>query len=221
MNKIRLISFLFLALAFNLSLFMNPAINALTNTSKNQNAVYNADSIKSEKSISFFNYSSSQTREIVSLQWLLNQGYTGKGITIGIVDTGVDNVTYSSEFGTRLLAEKSFVTTDNNYASNDTTLIDTVGHGTIVASLAAGATHGMAPEANLVAAKIYSENITGTAGYKLEETTRGVFNGILYCVEHNASIINLSIGQYSNIINDGRQYIIDKMSKEHNIIFTI
>ncbi len=197
----------------------NKSIEEIHNGNKSVRQTTN--SLNDFSKTNFFNYSTSQIKQLIGLQWLENQGYTGKGVTIGFIDTGINNSIVSNEFGTRLLAQKSFVTTTNNYADNDTTLIDTIGHGTEVASLAVGANYGMASGANLVSAKIYSENITGNGGYKLEETTRGVYYGILYCVEHNASIINLSMGQYSNIVNDGRQYIINKMSKEHNIIFTI
>lgn len=163
----------------------------------------------------------SEIKQIIGLQWLLNQGYNGSNVIIGFTDTGIDNNTYSSEFGNRVIAQQSFVTTQNNYGGNDLSITDTYGHGTETASVAAGRTYGMAPAAKLVEGKILSSGIPGNDGYSGEETTRGVYNAILYCVQHNASIINLSIGQYSNIVNDGRQYIIDKMSKEYNVIFTI
>lgn len=171
------------------------------------------------------NMDTAQIQQAVGLSSLLNQGYDGSGVIIGLVDTGVfnyaPNSTIAKEYGSKVIATKSFVSTTNNYAGNDSTITDSYGHGTEVASLLVGNTYGMAKGAKLVAAKIYSNGIAGNAGYQGEETTRGVYYGILYCVEHGATIINLSLGQYSNIVNDGRQYIIDKISKEYNVIFTI
>jgi hypothetical protein len=156
----------------------------------------------------------------VGLTWLLNQGYRGNNINICIVDSGISS-SYPQEFGSRIINSSSFVTVENGYASDDPSSTPSISHGTQVASLAAGNIYGMANGSNLIAAKILSSGITGNAGYLGEETSRSVAKGVLFCAEQNATIINLSIGQYSNIVNDGRQYIIDKVSKERNIIFTI
>ncbi len=217
---------IFVSLVFIISIFavsdfiQHKSINESTtgvNNTKNVNNRGSSTNTATNVKLS----TTQQIQQIIGLKWLLDQGFNGSGVTIGIVDTGIDNNSYPSEFGSRVLAEKSFVSTVNNYGGNDSSITDTYGHGTEVASIAAGNTYGMANASNLVAGKILTNGISGNAGYYGEETTRGVYEAIVYCVEHNASIINLSIGQYSNIVNDGRQYIINKMSKEHNVIFTI
>ncbi len=199
-------------------------LTILSNKNESANSTSKTD-LASVGSTNEINMTTGQIQLAVGLSGLINQGYDGTGVIIGLVDTGVynfiSNTTFASEFGSRVIATKSFVSTANNYAGNDSTITDSFGHGTEVASLLIGNTYGMAKGAKLVAAKIYSNGIAGNAGYQGEETTRGVYNGILYCVQHGASVINLSFGQYSNIVNDGRQYIVDQMSKKYNVIFTI
>ena len=226
MHKSKLLVFIFLNFILFLSIFsvanlntiFQPTISPRQSTDQKNNSYGNQSSIPVNDKLSM---TTSQIEQIIGLQWLRQQGFNGTNVIIGIVDTGINNVTYANEFGTRVLNVKSFVSTTNGYAGNDSSVTDTYGHGTEVASVAAGSTYGMAPGAKLVGGKILTSSIAGNAGYYGEETTRGVVNAILYCVQQNATIINLSIGQYSNIVNDGRQYIIDKMSKEHNVIFTI
>lgn len=220
-NLILIISILSLAnfssTSFPMTAYSNNNITT-SSTSKTDLA-----SVKSNNKVT--SMSTIQIQQAIGLSGLLDKGYDGSGVIIGLVDTGVynfiPNSTFEKEFGSKVIATKSFVSTANNYAGNDSTITDNFGHGTEVASLLVGNTYGMAKGANLVAAKIYSAGIAGNAGYQGEETTRGVYYGILYCAEHGATIINLSIGQYSNIVNDGRQYIIDKLSKEKNIVFTV
>ncbi len=75
--------------------------------------------------------------------------FTGAGRTIYILDTGLalGNATVASEFGGR-----ASVIADINGGSGD----DCVGHGTQVASIAAGNTYGVAKGATVLAVKITS-----------------------------------------------------------------
>ena len=86
-----------------------------------------------------------------------NAGYTGQGVTIGIVDSGImrSNPTVAG----RVLAE--FIDVDPT--QNNTSIDDVVGHGTWVSEIAAGAPFakfpgGIAPGADLVSARIISDN---------------------------------------------------------------
>jgi autotransporter-associated beta strand protein len=83
-------------------------------------------------------------------------GYTGAGVTIGFVDTGV-NRNHPTLAG-RVAA--NFVHVDAT--GNDLTVDDKVGHGTIVAELAAGKAFGqwpggIAPDARIVSSRIISD----------------------------------------------------------------
>ncbi|MGN6312761.1 MAG: S8 family serine peptidase [Rhodanobacteraceae bacterium] len=86
-----------------------------------------------------------------------NAGYTGKGVTIGVVDSGImrSNPTVAG----RVLQELIYV----DPTQNNTSIDDVVGHGTWVSEIAAGTSFGqfpggIAPGANLVSARIISDN---------------------------------------------------------------
>jgi autotransporter-associated beta strand protein len=83
-------------------------------------------------------------------------GYTGAGVTIGFVDTGV-NHDHPALAGR---VDANFVHVDSS--GNDLTVDDKVGHGTTVATLAAGAAFGqwpggIAPDAHVVSSRIISD----------------------------------------------------------------
>ncbi len=65
---------------------------------------------------------------------LWNEGFEGEGSKIAIVDSGIY---HHSDFSDRIIYEESFVTKDNGF-DNPEGVNDQNGHGTHVASLAAG-----------------------------------------------------------------------------------
>src|SRR6185437_2252238 len=84
-------------------------------------------------------------------------GYTGQGVTIGFVDSGImrGNPTVAG----RVLQE--YIDVDPN--TNNTSIDDVVGHGTWVSEIAAGTPFanfpgGIAPGADLVSARIIDDN---------------------------------------------------------------
>jgi autotransporter-associated beta strand protein len=90
-------------------------------------------------------------------------GYTGAGVTIGIVDSGImrSNPTVSGR------VVKEFIDVDPT--QNDTSVDDVVGHGTWVSEMAAGAPFdqfpgGIAPGASLVSARIISDDAPSDSG---------------------------------------------------------
>ena len=85
-----------------------------------------------------------------------NQGYTGAGVTIGVVDSGImrSNPTVAG----RVTQELIYV----DPTANNTNVDDVVGHGTWVSEIAAGTGFGkfpggIAPGASLVSARIISD----------------------------------------------------------------
>ncbi len=85
------------------------------------------------------------------------QGYTGAGITIGVVDSGImaSNPTVAG----RVYQEQIYV----DPTQNNTSIDDVVGHGTWVSEIAAGVPFaqfagGIAPGAGLVSARIIADN---------------------------------------------------------------
>jgi len=92
-----------------------------------------------------------------------DQGYTGAGVTIGVVDSGImrSNPTVSG----RVSQELIYV----DPTQNNTKIDDVVGHGTWVSEIAAGAAWagfpgGIAPSANLVSARIISDSAPSDNG---------------------------------------------------------
>lgn len=111
---------------------------------------------------------------------------TGGGITIGIVDTGID-------MGHPDLVGKIAVAADCvGQPCAPGGAQDTHGHGTIVSGIAAAATGngkgiaGVAPDARLVVAKVLN-----AAG---EGRVEDINNGIRWVVDNGARVVNLSLG---------------------------
>lgn len=104
-------------------------------------------------------------------------GYTGAGITVAVVDTGVDRS--HPDLKGKVVAFKNFT---------DESAKDTVGHGTHVAGIIAGkgtVYRGVAPGATLLAAKVLGE-----AG----GTDTDVVAGLSWAAAQGAQVINLSLG---------------------------
>ncbi len=121
--------------------------------------------------------------EIIGASYLWNLNYTGKNVTIAIVDTGIDE-NHPDLIG-KIKAKESFVETEGTG--------DGYGHGTHVASLAAGTGaasngkyRGVAPEATLLNVKVCD-----SYGSCYEDD---IISGLEWAFQHNADIISMSLG---------------------------
>ncbi|MHA2239563.1 MAG: S8 family peptidase, partial [Candidatus Hodarchaeales archaeon] len=149
-------------------------------------------------------------------------GYTGAGVKIGIIDTGITE--HTIEFGSRIKDKVVFVSEDNGYSQDITSVTDTWsgGHGTHVAGLAAGSTTGLAPEAELYSAKIiHSRDVLGAGNGGGEETTLGMLEAIDYLVNNSIDVINISLGQYHNLVDGLREDVINYVTIHHNVVFCV
>lgn len=131
-------------------------------------------------------------------------GYTGEGITVAVVDTGVDldhpDLVANLYVNEGEIAGNGIDDDGNGYvddlhgydfADNDSNANDLHGHGTHVAGTIAaddngfGAT-GVAPDATILPVKVLGDNGSGSSV--------SVAAGIRYAADMGADIINLSLG---------------------------
>jgi subtilisin family serine protease len=132
-------------------------------------------------------------------------GITGEGVTIAILDTGID--TDHPDLAPQIIAEQCF-NKDESCPPEKTAQGDSAedenGHGTHVAGIIAGQGResplGLAPGANLVPIRVLNSQGTGY--------TSDVLAGIEWVIEHqveyNIRVINLSLGggSYSGVCDD-------------------
>ncbi len=115
---------------------------------------------------------------------------TGAGVRIGIVDTGIDLA--HEDLAAKVVAHTSCIGSNGDPARCTGSGQDEQGHGTHVAGIAAAAKDnkigvaGVAPDAELVVAKVLGANGGGT----IEDINAG----IRWVVDNGARVVNLSLG---------------------------
>ncbi len=113
-----------------------------------------------------------------------NNYITGKGIVVGIVDTGIDY--NDKELGSGGFPN-SKVIGGYNFADMNNDPMDTDGHGTHVAGIIAGSHYGVAPDAKIRAYKVFKGKDETTA-------TSVIIEGVEQAVKDKCNVINISIG---------------------------
>jgi len=113
-------------------------------------------------------------------------GYTGAGVRIAILDTGIDPLHPDLAPNLNAALSASFV-------PYEPFIDDLDGHGSNVAGIAAAADNGygvigVAPNAEIIAIKVLDGSGSGSFGWLLE--------GILHAVAVDADIVNMSLGAY-------------------------
>ncbi len=130
--------------------------------------------------------------EVVSADDLWSQGYNGTGVTVAVIDSGVQST--HPDLQGRLIGFRDFVNGLNDMNPSDgINAYDDNGHGTATAWLVAGSgvasgglLKGMAPGADLLIIKVLDD--TGSA------TDSAIATGIEFAVDNGADIISMSIG---------------------------
>ncbi|MET8980502.1 S8 family serine peptidase [Streptomyces sp. NPDC004539] len=137
-------------------------------------------------------------------------GYTGKGVKIAVLDTGVD-ATHPDLKG-QVSASKNF--------SPSPDARDRQGHGTHVASTAAGTGaksngkyKGVAPGATILNGKVLGDD---GSGYE-----SGILAGMEWAAAQGADIVNLSLGGTDTPDVDPLEEAVNRLSEQKNILFAI
>ncbi|GAA1727290.1 S8 family serine peptidase [Isoptericola hypogeus] len=135
-------------------------------------------------------------------------GHTGQGVTVGVVDTGIDAAHPDLDEGV-VAATRDFTGSGAG---------DQVGHGTHVASIVAGsgeasdgANRGVAPGARLLDAKV----LTPEGG-----DTSWVIDGMEWAAEQGADVLNLSLGEPGHYTDgsDPASLAVDALSEEYGLL---
>ncbi|MCP3757200.1 S8 family serine peptidase [Streptomyces sp. TBY4] len=136
-------------------------------------------------------------------------GYDGTGVKIAVLDTGIDST--HADLAGQVVAEQNFS------ASADT--VDRAGHGTHVASIAAGTGarsggtfKGVAPGAKLLNGKVLGDRGSGR--------TSGILAGMEWAVAQGADIVNLSLGGPDTPQTDPLEAAVDRLSAT-GVLFTV
>ncbi len=131
----------------------------------------------------------------------------GKGTRVAVIDSGVDAA--HPDLKGRVIAEKNFCDIgENGEIENPNDVMDTVGHGTAVASIIAAGTNdgrGMAgiSSADLVSLRVYD---TGSSVASIALAIRAAVD------DYQCDVINLSLGTMSDrkILREAVEYALSK-----------
>ncbi|MEU8970846.1 S8 family serine peptidase [Streptomyces monashensis] len=137
-------------------------------------------------------------------------GYTGKGVKVAVLDTGVD--TGHPDLKGQVIASRNFT------SAADAT--DHSGHGTHVASIvagtgaaSAGTYKGVAPGAEILNGKVLDDTGSGDDS--------GILAGMEWAAAQGADVVNLSLGGYDSPGVDPLEAEVNKLSRAKGILFAI
>ncbi|GAA3792118.1 S8 family serine peptidase [Streptomyces phyllanthi] len=137
-------------------------------------------------------------------------GYDGTGVKIAVLDTGVDAT--HPDLKDQVIDAKNFT------AAPDAT--DKFGHGTHVASIAAGTGaksngkyKGVAPGAKILNGKVLDDSGSGDDS--------GIIAGMEWAVAQGADVINMSLGGGDTPEVDPMEAEINKLSAEKGVLFAV
>jgi PKD repeat protein len=127
------------------------------------------------------------TKVNVPAVWAL--GFTGTGIKVGVLDTGVN---YNHvDLADHMWNDPGYPNHGYDFVNGDNNPMDDHGHGTHCAGTVAGdgtagSQTGMAPDATIIALKVLNSSGNGTES--------GVWAAIQFIVDHGGDVISMSLG---------------------------
>nr|WP_052478357.1 S8 family serine peptidase [Kibdelosporangium sp. MJ126-NF4]CEL17877.1 putative proteinase [Kibdelosporangium sp. MJ126-NF4]CTQ90899.1 putative proteinase [Kibdelosporangium sp. MJ126-NF4] len=137
-------------------------------------------------------------------------GFTGKGVTVAVLDTGIDAT--HPDFAGRIADRRDFTGGKN--------VDDKIGHGTHVASTIAGSGaasngkyRGVAPDATLVIGKVCGEQLCPESA---------IIAGMEWAArEKKARVVNLSLGGPDSEEVDPLEETVNELSAETGALFVV
>jgi subtilisin family serine protease len=132
---------------------------------------------------------------LINADKLWDNGFTGDGVSIAIIDTGVD-YTHADLGG--CLGDGCKVIGGYDFINNDDNPMDDHGHGTHVAATAAGrgTLNGVAPDAKIYAYKVLSAGGSGNFNDIIASVERAVDPNNDGDLSDHVDIISMSLGGY-------------------------
>ncbi|OLF13159.1 hypothetical protein BLA60_05365 [Actinophytocola xinjiangensis] len=137
-------------------------------------------------------------------------GYTGEGVTVAVLDTGVDQT--HPDLTDREVGEQNFTDAPDN--------VDNFGHGTHVASIVAGTGaksdgkyRGVAWDASILDGKVLDDNGSGQESW--------IVAGMEWAATQGADVVNLSLGGSDTADTDPLEEAVNTLSAEHGTLFVI
>ncbi|MEO3773798.1 type VII secretion-associated serine protease mycosin [Micromonospora sp. B9E7] len=135
---------------------------------------------------------------------------TGAGVTVAVVDSGVDRVHPQ-------LAERVLAGTDLLDAGGDGSR-DCAGHGTGVASIIAAAPrpgvafHGLAPDARILPVRVSEQQVVQGRESGRTVSADEFARAIRWAVDHDADVVNLSVVLYADDpeVRSAVRYAVDR-----------
>lgn len=137
-------------------------------------------------------------------------GYDGAGVTVAVLDTGVDAT--HPDLEDRVDAQVNF--------SESPDTVDRVGHGTHVASTVAGSGarsggkyKGVAPGARIISGKVLGDDGSGSPS--------GIIAGMQWAVAQGAKVVNLSLGSDGTPETDPVEQAVNELSADSGTLFVV
>ncbi|NUT53315.1 MAG: S8 family serine peptidase, partial [Saccharothrix sp.] len=131
-------------------------------------------------------------------------GYTGKGVKVAVVDSGVDQT--NPDLAGQEIAQRDF--------TEDAEPVDLVGHGTHVAATVAGngpKYRGVAPDARIIDAKVCS----------IDCMESWIVEGMQWAVDQGADVVNMSLGGTDTPDDDPLELAVEALSARSGALFVI
>lgn len=164
--------------------------------------------------------------DLINAPTVWNKGYTGKGVIVAVIDTGVDfnheDLKNNIWINTKEIAGNGIDDDGNgyiddvrgwNFDNNNNNVLDNNGHGTHVSGTIAAENNGIgvvgiAYNSQIMSVKALDAN--GSGSYA------NITKGIYYAVDNGAKVINLSLG--GNSSNDSLKSAIEYASNKGVIV---